>query len=156
MDVKFRRLEIKDIMYVNLATQRQFNEPAKLCSEFLTYLYDNRFSYTCEIDNTMAGFLISDKCAKGEVTISTIYVEPSYRRLGIARKLIHLSLESISEHLLAILKVCLMADTNNTIAIKLYESIGFQIESTRKNAYFDGSDGYIMCIDLKDYQRSNQ
>jgi len=65
-----------------------------------------------------------------------MYVHPSFRGLGIGKKLLSEMLEKLRnlDHLYGLqLKVV----TGNTPAISLYESFGFSIWATEKNALFD-------------------
>ncbi len=68
-----------------------------------------------------------------EAEIGNICVNPEMRRIGLARKLLE---ELISElRKLNMAQLFLEVDETNTGAIKLYESVGFEMYSRRKGYY---------------------
>lgn len=61
--------------------------------------------------------------------IDGIYVEEEYRNKGIARSLINVGLETIKKYNIDFIDINVMQ--KNDIAIKLYESFGFEIFSLK-------------------------
>ena len=60
----------------------------------------------------------------GRAIIANVAVAPTHRRQGIARQLLHASLEHLANHHFKV--VVLQVDVNNPNAIHLYESLGFR------------------------------
>lgn len=149
MDVRFRQMRLGDVIYSSLMEQRYFDDCVKMSSGFLAHLYDSRFSFVCEVEGRIVGVCTVERhhelCSQ-EMLISSVCVESSHRRLGIARKLLQLAINSIHRVLGREARISLMVSTRNSAAISLYESIGFRIQRVTERAYFDGSDGYIMSL----------
>lgn len=83
---------------------------------------------------------------KVEAEIYDIFVDPSFRRRGIARKLINKMLDNIKE--LSIPYVFLEVAIDNRPAINLYKSFGF-IEVGKREKYYDNkTDALIMRCDV--------
>lgn len=83
----------------------------------------------------------------GEINITNIAVNPTYRRQGIADKLMQAMLAEFSvrkENGEDIVGVTLEVRASNIPAIKLYEKYGFASEGIRKAYYSDGEDAIIM------------
>ena len=81
--------------------------------------------------------MIPDYCKIGNIA-----VEKDFRRKGIGNALTLKVLETAKN--LGVNRTKLEVCTKNYEAIKLYEALGFQIESTEKGFYDDGDDAYIM------------
>lgn len=142
-------MKLGDVMHFSLMEQRYFDDCVGMPEGILTYLYDSRFSFVCEIDGRLSGACVVESTHEPglqRVVISSICVESSHRRLGIARKLIKLAISSVHEHLGGSTRIDLMVSTKNTAAIGLYESIGFRTQGVVERAYFDSSDGYQMTL----------
>lgn len=85
---------------------------------------------------------ISDKIGE----IDSVAVDPTFRHLGIGRKLTDFILEEFRERGI---KTCsLEVSTTNEPAIHFYESTGFQIVKTLKGYYSDNSDAYLMRMNI--------
>ncbi|KAE9403424.1 acyl-CoA N-acyltransferase [Gymnopus androsaceus JB14] len=81
--------------------------------------------------------------------INSISVMRSYRRLGLAKKLMQLSQEAMTSIHKA-KYVSLHVRATNKAAIGLYkDTLGFQIADTEKGYYADGEDAYVMRLNLK-------
>lgn len=82
-----------------------------------------------------------------EIHITNLAVRPGWRRQGVARALLGMTMEDARRrHLrLAILEV----RPTNTEALGLYEDLGFRVVGRRKEYYFDtGEDALVMEADL--------
>jgi ribosomal protein S18 acetylase RimI-like enzyme len=73
-------------------------------------------------------------------TICSLTVDPEYRKLGIASKLLDLAKNSYT----APIKLILHVNTKNENAIKLYKKKGYQISKLVPNYYNVNEDGYQM------------
>ena len=79
--------------------------------------------YVSEVENTIASGIQLD-IRKDEVYVSNIMTHPNYRQQGLARALLHLSFRRARE--LNKKKVRLDARADNTNAVSLYSSEGFE------------------------------
>lgn len=77
-----------------------------------------------------------------DMNLQKLAVIPDYRDLGIATKLLELSLEK--KQILQKEKYFLEVDVNNSPAISLYKKMGFEIINTRPNYYKNGDSCYVM------------
>jgi len=81
--------------------------------------------------------------------VTSISVLRSYRRLGIAKKLMLQSQESMSTIYRAS-RVSLHVRKSNRAALSLYrDTLGFEVEDIEKKYYADGEDAYAMRLVLK-------
>lgn len=88
------------------------------------------FSFSTELEQTIQ-----------TATICSLVVDPSYRKLGIASKLLDLTKSSYTTPI----KLYLHVNTKNINAIKLYKKKNYQISKLIPN-YYTNEDGYQMFI----------
>ena len=74
--------------------------------------------------------------------INSVFVFPSFRRKGIAEKLLSVVIDTAKEKRLD--KIFLEVRETNAPAIKLYQKAGFNKVGTRKKYYFDGENAIVM------------
>ncbi|GAV99681.1 acyl- N-acyltransferase [Lentinula edodes] len=80
--------------------------------------------------------------------VTSISVLRSYRRLGIAKKLMLLSQESMASHRAS--HVALHVRKSNRAALSLYrDTLGFEVHDIEQKYYADGEDAYAMRLTLK-------
>ncbi|KAJ3854515.1 acyl-CoA N-acyltransferase [Lentinula lateritia] len=90
-----------------------------------------------------------DKSADIHGHINSISVMRSYRRLGLAKKLMLLSQEAMASVYKA-KYVSLHVRETNQAAIGLYrDTLGFEVANTEKSYYADGENAYMMRLDFK-------
>ncbi len=101
---------------------------------------DNPFTHTLVyLDNEeVVGFIKYDVIYE-KVELIYIFVCKECRNKGIASKLLKSLIDIVSDKE----NITLEVRTDNDIAIRLYQSSGFEIIATRKN-YYDNCDGYLM------------
>lgn len=89
----------------------------------------------------------ADKTPHGHIT--SLSVMRTYRRMGIAEKLMRQSLYAMCE-LFEAQYVSLHVRKSNRAALHLYrDSLKFEVQSIEKSYYQDGEDAYAMRLDLK-------
>lgn len=89
----------------------------------------------------------ADKTPHGHIT--SLSVMRTYRRMGIAEKLMRQSLYAMCE-LFGAQYVSLHVRKSNHAALHLYrDSLKFEVQSIEKSYYQDGEDAYAMRLDLK-------
>ena len=80
----------------------------------------------------------SDPKIKHSVTIAGFYVTPEFRNKGVGKKLFIEAIENIKT-LEGVIKIDLDVNTDNTTAINMYKSFGFEITGTyNKELFIDG------------------
>lgn len=89
----------------------------------------------------------ADKTPHGHIT--SLSVMRTYRRMGIAEKLMRQSLYAMCE-LFGAQYVSLHVRKSNRAALHLYrDSLKFEVQLIEKSYYQDGEDAYAMRLDLK-------
>ncbi|OFW80971.1 MAG: hypothetical protein A2887_01670 [Alphaproteobacteria bacterium RIFCSPLOWO2_01_FULL_40_26] len=76
-------------------------------------------------------------CFKHCLSNTTLVVHPDFHKLGLGRKIFSHLLEEIKNHHHNIARVELFCRQSNSHAIKLYQSLGFEIEGICKNRLLD-------------------
>ena len=95
-------------------------------------------------DGQMVGFVAGDPHLRdGWGWISTIAVDPRFRRRGIGRELLH-----ACENKLGVAQSRLTVRISNQSAITMYEKDGYTTKDIWKAYYNDGEDGLVMEKDL--------
>lgn len=95
-------------------------------------------------DGQMVGFVAGDpRPGEGWGWISTIGVDPRYRRRGIGLTLLH-----ACEQKMGVPQSRLTVRISNQSAISLYEKDGYRTRDLWKNYYNDGEDAIVMEKDL--------
>lgn len=91
-------------------------------------------------DDQMVGFVAGDpQPDKGWGWVSTIAVDPRYRRRGVGRALLH-----ACEDRLGVPRSRLTVRISNNVAISMYEKEGYATTEVWNNYYNDGEDGIVM------------
>ncbi|KAJ3889500.1 acyl-CoA N-acyltransferase [Lentinula edodes] len=111
-------------------------------------------SYVAEDKGRIVGYILAkmeEETAEAEQPhghVTSISVLRSYRRLGIAKKLMLLSQESMASHRAS--HVALHVRKSNRAALSLYrDTLGFEVHDIEQKYYADGEDAYAMRLTLK-------
>ncbi len=86
------------------------------------------------------------KYVAGEGELLFVFVPQAGRGGGIARQLLDFSLGHLQS--LSVNQVFLEVRPSNRAAIRLYEALGFNLLSTRKQYYKDGEDAFVFSREL--------
>ncbi len=137
-----RNASIDDIKYVVEIEGKSFKYPYPPIA-FITFmtLYPKYFLVGEHCGRVISYVLAAvDKDSSGHII--SIAVDPEYRGYGLG-KLLMMSVES---RLLqdGINKFRLEVAVSNSIAIKMYELLGYKISKVLKRYYPDGEDAYLM------------
>lgn len=101
-----------------------------------------------KIDETLAAFAIT-QVVLDEATLFNIAVDPAYQRRGLGRMLLEHLIRELEKR--DVLTLWLEVRASNAAAIALYESLGFNEATIRRNYYptADGrEDAVIMALPL--------
>ncbi len=83
-------------------------------------------------NNSLSGFVLTRRAAD-EAEILTLVIEPSFRRLGLARSLVQQALKDLADN--AVAAVLLEVAADNHAALSLYKALGFAEVGRRKDYY---------------------
>lgn len=140
--MNIRKMTISDGMNLFLIEQRYFADSRRLSTVLIDYLYDTRFSFVCEHESTIAGFITAEE-SREVITIHMICVIKEYANQGITKRLLSRCIGEIREKCRN-KAIQLMVNKENLKTVKIYENMGFKAIQIEHEAYFDGSDGIIM------------
>lgn len=144
--LRIREAKVEDIKYVFDVEVKSFKYPYSMIT-FLTLLnlFPNYFLIS-EYCGKVVGYVTAVIDRDGYGHIMSIAVDPEFRGLGIGRAL----MEAVESKLRydGIKGVRLEVAVNNSIAIKLYERLGYKLVKVLHNYYPDGEDAYLMAKDL--------
>ena len=110
---------------------------AMLLSEF-----ENPLAVMYGIERGKVVAYLSARIILDEAHISNVAVKPEFRGLGFAKKLLsHLFAECEKEN---VRRFTLEVNVNNSAAIELYTSLGFQCVGVRRKYYRNSDDALIL------------
>ncbi|OJT09036.1 N-terminal acetyltransferase A complex catalytic subunit ard1 [Trametes pubescens] len=118
-----------------------------------------QLSYVAEEDGKIVGYILAkmeEDVTDGDEPhghVTSISVLRSYRRLGLAKRLMIQSQEAMATVYKASY-VSLHVRKSNRAALGLYrDTLGFTQKDTEKGYYADGEDAYAMRLSLKHFAR---
>ncbi len=106
-----------------------------------TFEYDYNHLLVEKRDGRIVGYIIYSE-VQGEAELLRVAVEKSYRRKGIARKLIKGMLRELREFEAE--RVTLEVRAHNISAVQLYKRFGFKELFVRTNYYHDPEDDALI------------
>lgn len=105
-------------------------------------------NYQLAVDGEMAAFAIT-QIVLDEATLFNIAVDPAYQRRGLGRELLEHVIDEVEKR--GVVTLWLEVRASNAAAIALYESVGFNEATIRRNYYptVDGrEDAIIMALPI--------
>ena len=137
MDIDFKKAGIKDIPTLISLEQKvsgsKFYSPELTKDEWLEDLNKSEV-YLIKADDRVVGNISYEMKSPSLAYISGLVIIPSSQGKGMGRK----AMELILEKLQTVKKIELVTHPDNLKARKLYESLGFKIESRIENYFGDG------------------
>lgn len=98
--------------------------------------------YLIEKNGTAVGNISYEKKNNDNAYISGLVVDPHFQGSGIARE----ALSQVLNELRDFKRIELVVHPDNLIALNLYQSLGFTIESRKENYYGDGEPRLVMVL----------
>lgn len=141
-------MEITDLKRV-VALEEELFTSAWSESDFLYEILHNDFSfnYVLEDDGYIVGY-IGVWIMYEQSQITTIGVDPKYQRQGLGKTMMNTVIDIANQQ--GCETMSLEVRISNQKAIALYENLGFQIVSIRKDYYQDNhEDAYLMLKKLE-------
>ena len=144
-EITFRMANVTDASIMSTLNSKNLSENYP----FYYWIYQLLFSKNSFLafkDDYLVGYIFSFSTEQEQTiqtaTIYSLVVDPNYRKLGIASKLLDLAKSSYT----APIKLYLYVNTKNENAIKLYKKKSYQISKLLLNYYSINEDGYQMFI----------
>jgi len=120
-----------------------------------------RLLFLSELDNPVSRFFVWDKegtvvgyacywVVEDEAYLANIAVDPPWRGMGLGRRLLECSMESLKRE--GVKEVVLEVRQGNKIALALYRSVGFRIVGKRARHYEDGEDAWVMRVKFQEVE----
>ena len=97
--------------------------------------------YLIEKDDVPIGNLSYEKKSNDHVYISGLVVSPAFQGQGVAREVLIKLLEELKD----VRRIDLVTHPDNHVALHLYQSLGFVIESRKENYWGDG-EPRLVCV----------
>lgn len=146
-NIKIRPMLNRDILSVVEIDRKSYSQPWGV-NEFFREINYNRFGryFVAEIDKKIVGY-IGSWFLGDLIHITTVAVDPEYRRKGIGEMLMNFIIDMGKGE--KVKKVVLEVRVSNLVAQKLYEKLGFKIEKIKKEYYPDNKeDAYYMVKEI--------
>ncbi|KAL0573966.1 N-terminal acetyltransferase A complex catalytic subunit ard1 [Marasmius crinis-equi] len=150
-----RRAKVEDLMGMQACNLQNLPENYTMRYYLYHILTWPSLSYVAEDGGRIVGYILAkmeEEPADGENPhghVTSISVLRSYRRLGLAKKLMIQSQEAMATVYRAAF-VSLHVRKSNRAALSLYrDTLGFAVKDVEKGYYADGEDAYAMQLSLK-------
>lgn len=101
--------------------------------------------YLLEKGGELVGSASYEIRSDGTVYISGLVVVPKFQGKGIGRDVMHKILADVS----GAKRIELVTHPDNAVALRLYEQLGFSIESRKENYYDDGEPRLILALERR-------
>lgn len=105
--------------------------------------FQNNKVYLIEKDNSVVGNISYERKKSDHAYISGLVVLPAFQSQGIARE----ALMKVLEELKDIKRIDLVTHPDNHVALRLYQSLGFTIESRQENYWGEGDPRLVLVKD---------
>ncbi|MEC9484732.1 MAG: ribosomal protein S18-alanine N-acetyltransferase [Candidatus Izemoplasma sp.] len=140
--ILYQRAKLEDCTYIFQCEQEIFHQGLSYDTLKEDVLYHSQSEYIVAKDERKPIGYIGALVVGHQVDIINLYVEPDYRRQGVATQLFKTLLNSEKE--ISLTDITLDVKENNHVAISLYKKIGFSVIGKRKQYYQDGSNALVM------------
>ena len=148
MDVTIRKMDLSDILFVY---QQELSIFGKSLGEKTLYneiIYNEMSRYFIALVNGKRAGYVGAWLTLPNAEILNLFVSEKYRGLGIGNQLMNAVIEVCKNE--QIEHLTLEVRPTNTIAIQLYEALGFTAVTTRKKYYENGDDALLMLRNIGD------
>lgn len=143
--ITYRKARISDLDEL-VAIERDVFELDAYSRDTLSYLIKHADCFiVAEHNGKIVGYVCATVAGK-QGHITSICTLKDYRNKGIGSTLLSLAIESLKKKNVS--KVHLEVSVKNSNAIEFYTKRGFKIVRTIPKYYADGSDAYLMSLDL--------
>lgn len=149
METTIRIMTIEDVDRIVELEQAAFITSAWNEETFVKELKENKFAhyYVLEVGSNIIGYF-GMWIVEDHAQITTIAVDNAHRGKKYGAFLLEYAMTLASQHQVDV--VSLEVRVNNTAAIGLYESFGFNYGGIRKDYYGPGADANVMWVRLNE------
>ncbi|MEM0057181.1 MAG: ribosomal protein S18-alanine N-acetyltransferase [Candidatus Geothermarchaeota archaeon] len=145
LPITYRKAQISDLNEL-AKIEREIFELDAYSRDTLSYLIKHADCFVvAEHNGKIVGYVCANVVGKQGHIMSICTLE-EYRNKGIGSTLLNLAIESLRKKNVS--KIYLEVSVKNTNAINFYTKRGFRIVGTIPKYYADGSDAYLMSLDL--------
>lgn len=140
MNLKISRMQISNLDSIHDILVSEFDDfwtPSIFKEELQN---SNSLYFMAQIDDEIVGFA-GIKIILDEADLMNIVTKKSYRNKGIGKSLLNYIISNSKD--LGLQSITLEVNENNSVAIHLYETLGFQKVGFRKN-YYKNDNGLLM------------
>ncbi|AJI54308.1 GNAT family N-acetyltransferase [Francisella philomiragia] len=110
--------------------------------QFIYNINKQKYFFIVKIQNSLAGYILCFEYKK-TIRVYSLAVSKNYQGQGIGKKLLEDILNNSDKN------ISLEVNTNNLIAISLYQKLGFVINKQINNYYENGDSAYKMLLRRK-------
>ncbi|AEB27994.1 ribosomal protein S18-alanine N-acetyltransferase [Francisella hispaniensis] len=115
----------------------------KISRKQFTYnINKQKYFFVAKIQDSLAGYILCFEYKK-TIRVYSLAVSKNYQGQGIGKKLLEYILNNSDKN------ISLEVNTNNLIAISLYQKLGFEINKQINNYYENGDNAYKMLLRRK-------
>ncbi|MBK2092841.1 GNAT family N-acetyltransferase [Francisella philomiragia] len=107
--------------------------------QFVYNIDKQKYFFVAKINNGLAGYILCFEYKK-TIRVYSLAVSKNYQGQGIGKKLLEYILNNSDKN------ISLEVNTNNLIAISLYQKLGFVINKQINNYYENGDAAYKMIL----------
>lgn len=140
MDLTISRMQISDLDLLADILVSDFDDFWDLSVLKEELSSDNSLYFVAKFNNEIVGFA-GIKIVLDEADLMNIVTKKCYRNNGIGKSLLNHIISTSKD--LGLISITLEVNENNSIAIHLYENLGFENVGLRKN-YYGNDNGLLM------------
>ncbi len=107
--------------------------------QFVYNINEQKYFFITKTQNSLAGYILCFEYKK-TIRVYSLAVSKNYQGQGIGKKLLEYILNNSDKN------ISLEVNTNNLIAISLYQKLGFVINKKINNYYENGDAAYKMIL----------
>ncbi len=100
----------------------------------------NNVTYLIEKDGVVVGSISYEIKSEGHAYLSDLVIDPAYKRRGFGREAMVRVLKELEPNK----RIDLVTHPENSAALELYLSLGFQVESREEDYYGDGQPRLVL------------
>lgn len=142
MSIIIRKMDLSDIPFVYQEERRIFGKSLGEKTLYNEILYNEMSRYFIAMDGERRVGYIGSWLTRPNAEILNLFVLESHRGKGIGTMLVNQVLHVCEKEHIELLT--LEVRVSNTVAIGLYEALGFDRVTIRKQYYEDGEDASLM------------
>ena len=146
MSIHIRKMDLSDIPYVYQEEIKIFGKSLGEKTLYNEIMYNKLSKYFIALDEDKRAGYVGSWLTIPNAEILNLFVSEPYRGKGIGKALMNQVITTCQDE--KIENITLEVRISNKYAIRMYQELGFQQVTTRKNYYENGEDALLMMLDL--------